>query len=171
MIREFIDREEERSLLEREWQSSGGRLIILYGRRRIGKTRIHRFWQFFVIEVFYRGGKIALGGCVIEIGNPYWHCKNCGHRWWGQELAFTFCWQISHSRVCSDLVISNQWTGFVLCAWQHHFNLLDSIILQTGQYCQGMECDDCTLPLFFYQINWQILYSHNISYEISSVLY
>jgi AAA+ ATPase superfamily predicted ATPase len=40
MIREFIDREEERSLLEREWQAPGGRLIILYGRRRIGKTRL-----------------------------------------------------------------------------------------------------------------------------------
>jgi len=40
MIREFIDREEERALLEREWQSAGGRLIILYGRRRIGKTRL-----------------------------------------------------------------------------------------------------------------------------------
>lgn len=40
MIREFIDREEERALLEREWQDSGGRLIILYGRRRIGKTRL-----------------------------------------------------------------------------------------------------------------------------------
>jgi len=40
MIREFIDREEERALLEREWQGSGGRLIILYGRRRIGKTRL-----------------------------------------------------------------------------------------------------------------------------------
>ena len=40
MIREFIDREEERDLLEREWQSAGGRLVILYGRRRIGKTRL-----------------------------------------------------------------------------------------------------------------------------------
>lgn len=40
MIREFIDREEERAVLEREWVSSGGRLIILYGRRRIGKTRL-----------------------------------------------------------------------------------------------------------------------------------
>jgi len=40
MIREFIDREEERSLLEREWQNPGGRLIILYGRRRVGKTRL-----------------------------------------------------------------------------------------------------------------------------------
>jgi len=40
MIREFIDREEERALLEREWVAPGGRLIILYGRRRIGKTRL-----------------------------------------------------------------------------------------------------------------------------------
>jgi len=40
MIREFIDRKEELSLLEREWQSPGGRLIILYGRRRVGKTRL-----------------------------------------------------------------------------------------------------------------------------------
>jgi uncharacterized protein len=40
MIREFIDREEERALLEREWQGPGGRLVILYGRRRIGKTRL-----------------------------------------------------------------------------------------------------------------------------------
>ncbi|MCK9580472.1 MAG: ATP-binding protein [Methanoregula sp.] len=40
MIREFIDREEERALLEREWAAPGGRLIILYGRRRIGKTRL-----------------------------------------------------------------------------------------------------------------------------------
>lgn len=40
MIREFIDREEERALLEREWQGAEGRLVILYGRRRIGKTRL-----------------------------------------------------------------------------------------------------------------------------------
>ena len=40
MIREFVDRETERVLLEEEWQKDGGRLIILYGRRRIGKTRL-----------------------------------------------------------------------------------------------------------------------------------
>ncbi len=40
MIREFVDRETERALLEEEWQKDGGRLIILYGRRRIGKTRL-----------------------------------------------------------------------------------------------------------------------------------
>jgi len=47
MIREFIDRDEELSLLEREWQGAGGRLVILYGRRRIGKTRL--------IDEFIRG--------------------------------------------------------------------------------------------------------------------
>ena len=40
MIREFVDRESERRLLEEEWKKPGGRLIILYGRRRIGKTRL-----------------------------------------------------------------------------------------------------------------------------------
>ncbi|NJD78653.1 MAG: ATP-binding protein [Candidatus Methanoperedens sp.] len=40
MISKFIDRQTEMSLLEEEWNKPGGRLIILYGRRRIGKTRL-----------------------------------------------------------------------------------------------------------------------------------
>ena len=40
MISKFIDRENEISLLEEEWEKEKGRLIILYGRRRIGKTRL-----------------------------------------------------------------------------------------------------------------------------------
>ncbi len=40
MISEFIDRAEEISLLEEEWAKEKGRLIVLYGRRRIGKTRL-----------------------------------------------------------------------------------------------------------------------------------
>lgn len=39
-IREFVDRETEPVLLEEEWRKDGERLIILYGRRRIGKTRL-----------------------------------------------------------------------------------------------------------------------------------
>jgi hypothetical protein len=40
MISKFIDRGEEISLLEEEWEKEKGRLIVLYGRRRIGKTRL-----------------------------------------------------------------------------------------------------------------------------------
>jgi len=40
MISPFIGREEEQAVLEEEWQSDGGRLIVLYGRRRVGKTRL-----------------------------------------------------------------------------------------------------------------------------------
>lgn len=40
VMREFIDREDELAHLEEEWMKPGGRLIILYGRRRIGKTRL-----------------------------------------------------------------------------------------------------------------------------------
>ncbi|MFO8020464.1 MAG: ATP-binding protein [Promethearchaeia archaeon] len=40
MISTFIDREDELSLLQREWASDKASLIILHGRRRIGKTRL-----------------------------------------------------------------------------------------------------------------------------------
>ncbi len=40
MISRFIDRIEELSLLEEEWKKKNGRLIIVYGRRRIDKTKL-----------------------------------------------------------------------------------------------------------------------------------
>ncbi len=40
MISRFIDRKEELSLLEDEWKKKNGRLILVYGRRRIGKTKL-----------------------------------------------------------------------------------------------------------------------------------
>jgi len=40
MNSKFINREEDISLLEEEWKKKAGGLIILYGRRRIGKTRL-----------------------------------------------------------------------------------------------------------------------------------
>jgi len=40
MISTFVDREPELELLEREWAGSGAKLIVMYGRRRIGKTRL-----------------------------------------------------------------------------------------------------------------------------------
>ena len=39
MIR-FIDREEEIKLLERDWKSSKNAFVVVFGRRRIGKTRL-----------------------------------------------------------------------------------------------------------------------------------
>ncbi len=40
MISIFINRKEELTLLEKEWNKKNGSLVILYGRRRIGKTRL-----------------------------------------------------------------------------------------------------------------------------------
>lgn len=28
-----------------------------------------------------RKGKVELGGCLIEAGNPNWHCNSCEHEW------------------------------------------------------------------------------------------
>lgn len=40
MISTFVGRKRELDLMEKEWNKKGGSLIILYGRRRIGKTRL-----------------------------------------------------------------------------------------------------------------------------------
>ncbi len=40
MISKFVDREEELAILEKEWKKKAGSLIVIYGRRRIGKTRL-----------------------------------------------------------------------------------------------------------------------------------
>ena len=39
-MKEFINRHDESALLEEEWNRSGGRFIVVHGRRRIGKTRL-----------------------------------------------------------------------------------------------------------------------------------
>jgi AAA+ ATPase superfamily predicted ATPase len=41
----FIARERELKLLQKEWESDKARLLILYGRRRIGKTRLVTHWM------------------------------------------------------------------------------------------------------------------------------
>lgn len=40
MVRKFVGRKKEIAVLESEWSKANGKLIILYGRRRIGKTRL-----------------------------------------------------------------------------------------------------------------------------------
>jgi AAA+ ATPase superfamily predicted ATPase len=40
MIRKFVDRKEELEFLEREFTDTGLKVIILYGRRRVGKTEL-----------------------------------------------------------------------------------------------------------------------------------
>lgn len=42
MIRKFIDREQELNFLSERWKSNRFELIVLYGRRRIGKTELIR---------------------------------------------------------------------------------------------------------------------------------
>lgn len=36
----FADREEELGFLERKWSERGAQLVVIYGRRRVGKTML-----------------------------------------------------------------------------------------------------------------------------------
>ncbi len=45
MATQFVGREAELNLLDRLWARSGATLMILYGRRRVGKTRLLTYWM------------------------------------------------------------------------------------------------------------------------------
>ncbi len=36
----FVDREAELKLLNKEWEKEGFSLVIIYGRRRVGKSKL-----------------------------------------------------------------------------------------------------------------------------------
>ena len=38
---QFINREDELASLQREYDRKGSSLVIMYGRRRVGKTRLY----------------------------------------------------------------------------------------------------------------------------------
>ena len=40
----FIARERELAILQNEWDSKQSKMLILYGRRRVGKTRLITYW-------------------------------------------------------------------------------------------------------------------------------
>ena len=44
MISTFVGRDRELALIDRIWKSNKAALIILYGRRRVGKTRLLTHW-------------------------------------------------------------------------------------------------------------------------------
>ena len=51
MIREFVNRKEELEFLEREFKDDGLKVIILYGRRRVGKTELINQFLPILVQV------------------------------------------------------------------------------------------------------------------------
>ncbi|MHA1798558.1 MAG: AAA family ATPase, partial [Candidatus Helarchaeota archaeon] len=71
MISKFINRKQELSILEKEWNKKNAQLIIVYGRRRIGKTRLLTEFLKDKKGIFYIGEdtsyKIQLNGLKTKI--------------------------------------------------------------------------------------------------------
>jgi len=59
MVSTFVDRQQELFLLEKEWSKTSGSLIILYGRRRIGKTRLMTEFISDKKGIFYIAGDVS----------------------------------------------------------------------------------------------------------------
>ncbi|MGE5342195.1 MAG: ATP-binding protein [Candidatus Omnitrophota bacterium] len=72
---QFINRHNELELLESEWNRSGGRFIVVHGRRRIGKTRLIKEFTKNKTGIFYvaadSNSKIQLDEFKVAVANYY----------------------------------------------------------------------------------------------------
>ncbi len=68
MQRKFIDREDELQLLEQRWRSERAELVIVYGRRRIGKTFVLRHFAESVPTVYYPAARLPEAQQLAELG-------------------------------------------------------------------------------------------------------
>lgn len=65
----FVDRERELEFLERKWSEKGAQLIILYGRRRVGKTALIKRFLEGKSGIYHLATADSLGENVRELGD------------------------------------------------------------------------------------------------------
>ncbi|BEP18706.1 ATP-binding protein [Pyrofollis japonicus] len=66
MIVPFIDRRRELRVLDEEWNKPGFRMIVVYGRRRIGKTRLLVEWLRQRRGVYYEAAELSYQQLAAE---------------------------------------------------------------------------------------------------------
>lgn len=64
----FIDRTRELALLDDRWRSKQAELVVLYGRRRIGKTHLLRHFSESVRSVYHAAARLPEAQQLREIG-------------------------------------------------------------------------------------------------------
>ncbi len=62
----FIDRGRELEILERLWRRPGFKLALVYGRRRVGKTRLLREWLRDKRGAYYLAAQIPYREAAAE---------------------------------------------------------------------------------------------------------
>lgn len=68
----FIGREEELNFLEDRYNSADGQLVVLYGRRRVGKTELLRQFCQDKEHIFILAQKLLMKNSLKRLVSDYW---------------------------------------------------------------------------------------------------
>ena len=68
----FIGREEELNFLEDRYNSADGQLVVLYGRRRVGKTELLRQFCQDKEHIFILAQKSLMTNSLKRLVSDYW---------------------------------------------------------------------------------------------------
>ncbi len=150
----FIGRERELTILQYEWESNQSRMLILYGRRRVGKTRLITHWinnvgpraLYWVAEPTSAADQLrsfsqALFG--LESSSPI--PENFSYGSWGQafEQAARMAKYERFALVLDEftyLIAQEEGIAGVLQnAWDHHLKQSNIFLIISGSHVGMME--------------------------------
>ena len=70
---EFIDREKEIEALERLWERNGAQFLVLYGRRRTGKTTLLLHWAQDKPHVYWIATRTSAVSLLRSFSQALWN--------------------------------------------------------------------------------------------------
>ena len=151
---DFVARQRELNVLQREWQSDRARMLILYGRRRVGKTRLVTHWiETFNPRALYwvaeptsskdqlRSFSQALFNFESNSAVP----DDFSYSTWGQafEQAARLAKQDRMALILDEftylMALEQGIAGILQNAWDHHLQRSNIFLIISGSHVGMME--------------------------------
>ena len=113
----FIGRQNELNFFNNKYNENCGQLIVLYGRRRVGKTETLREFCKGKPHVFFSCTEITdavqlrnFSNCMLREEIPAKNYISTSHDW---ETAFRFVWDLPYGE--KELLAEKECLAFPLC--------------------------------------------------------
>ena len=150
----FVGRERELAVLEREWESDRSKMLILYGRRRVGKTSLIAHWinnagpraLYWVAAPTSSVGQLrSFSQALFRFEGNSPMPENFSYDSWGQafEQAAQIAKQERFALVLDEFTylmsLEQGIAGILQNAWDHHLEDTNVFLIVSGSHIGLME--------------------------------
>jgi len=151
---DFVARQQELNVLQREWQSDRARMLILYGRRRVGKTRLVTHWietfkpraLYWVAEPTSSKDQLrSFSQALFNFESNSVVPDDFSYSTWGQafEQAARLAKQDRMALILDEftylMALERGIAGILQNAWDHHLQRANIFLIISGSHVGMME--------------------------------